>query len=96
MPFRLTSLLILIILVTTACSPGRARRVSPRKVKTTDEIALVSVPKRVPPTIVIDPGHGGKDLGALSTTDPKYQEKTLNLNTAQYLDTFLQKISSEV
>ncbi len=29
--------------------------------------------------IVIDPGHGGEDFGAHSTTRPKYHEKNLNL-----------------
>ncbi len=41
--------------------------------------------------IVIDPGHGGEDFGTHSNTKPKYQEKHLNLSTAQLLRTFLNK-----
>jgi N-acetylmuramoyl-L-alanine amidase len=41
--------------------------------------------------IVIDPGHGGDDFGTHSNTKPKYQEKHLNLATAQLLRTFLNK-----
>lgn len=40
-------------------------------------------------TIVIDPGHGGKDPGAVSPT--RYYEKTVNLNVAKYLKTELQR-----
>ena len=41
--------------------------------------------------IVIDPGHGGEDFGCHSETKPKYQEKHLNLSTAQLLQGFLAK-----
>jgi N-acetylmuramoyl-L-alanine amidase len=42
--------------------------------------------------IVIDPGHGGEDLGTNSLKKPKYQEKTLTLTTAFMLRTFLQQM----
>ncbi len=43
------------------------------------------------PLIVIDPGHGGKDLGTHSKKTPKYQEKSLNLTTAMMVHQYLQK-----
>lgn len=44
------------------------------------------------PLIVIDPGHGGKDLGTHSFKTPKYQEKTLNLATAKLVRHYLQQL----
>lgn len=44
------------------------------------------------PKIVIDAGHGGKDLGAESKTAPTSQEKHLNLTTALMLNSFLKKM----
>lgn len=41
--------------------------------------------------IVIDPGHGGEDLGTKSLSDPVIPEKNLNLKTAQYLSEALEK-----
>ena len=40
-------------------------------------------------TIVIDPGHGGKDPGAVSPTG--FYEKTVNMKVAQYLKKDLEK-----
>lgn len=42
--------------------------------------------------IIIDPGHGGEDLGTQSNSTPKYLEKHLNLATAQQLRTFLNQM----
>lgn len=42
--------------------------------------------------IVIDPGHGGEDLGTQSHTKPRYKEKHLNLATAKMLEGFLQQM----
>lgn len=39
--------------------------------------------------IVIDPGHGGHDVGTQSISNPRYQEKSLNLATAQFVKAFL-------
>lgn len=42
--------------------------------------------------IMIDPGHGGKDLGTYSSKENRYREKTLNLTTARVLNTYLQQL----
>lgn len=47
---------------------------------------------QLPPLIVIDPGHGGKDQGTQSKGEPKYEEKHLNLSTAKMVGQFLQKM----
>lgn len=44
------------------------------------------------PKIVIDAGHGGKDVGAQSPTTPKYLEKSLNLTTALLLNNTLKRM----
>lgn len=61
------------------------------------EPAAVDLPKReIPPfkkrVIVIDPGHGGDDLGTQSTSKPRYKEKHLNLATAKMLAVFLEQM----
>lgn len=47
-------------------------------------------------TVVIDPGHGGKDLGTHSSKNPSYKEKELNLATARVLQRYLQKLGYRV
>jgi len=42
--------------------------------------------------IIIDPGHGGEDLGTQSNSTPKYLEKHLNLATSQQLRIFLNQM----
>lgn len=46
--------------------------------------------------IIIDPGHGGHDVGTQSITKPRYQEKSLNLITAQFVKTYLQQLGYKV
>lgn len=46
--------------------------------------------------IVIDPGHGGHDTGTQSISKPRYQEKSLNLVTAQFIKGFLQQLGYQV
>lgn len=53
-------------------------------------------PSTIAPLVVIDAGHGGKDLGTESTKDPKYQEKILNLATAKFLGQYLQKMGYRI
>lgn len=46
--------------------------------------------------IVVDAGHGGKDFGTNSPSNPKYLEKNLTLSTAFMLKTYLQQMGYEV
>lgn len=46
--------------------------------------------------IIIDPGHGGKDLGANSPKNPKYQEKNLTLSTSKLLKYYLEQLGYAV
>lgn len=61
-----------------------------------------SVVKTTPPlltqnfSIVIDPGHGGRDIGTQSLSKPRYQEKSLNLVTARFITEFLQQSGYQV
>lgn len=44
------------------------------------------------PLIVIDAGHGGKDLGAEVSKKPVLKEKNLNLMTAKLLESYLRQM----
>lgn len=44
------------------------------------------------PLVVIDAGHGGKDTGTHSISEPKIEEKTLALATARYLQGYLHRL----
>jgi N-acetylmuramoyl-L-alanine amidase len=46
--------------------------------------------------IMIDPGHGGHDIGTQSISKPRYQEKSLNLVTAKFVRDFLQQLGYQV
>jgi N-acetylmuramoyl-L-alanine amidase len=46
--------------------------------------------------IVIDPGHGGHDVGTQSISKPRYQEKSLNLKTANFLKNYLQQLGYHI
>lgn len=46
--------------------------------------------------IVIDPGHGGHDVGTQSISKPRYQEKSFNLVTAQFVKSYLQQMGYRV
>lgn len=47
-------------------------------------------------SIVIDPGHGGHDIGTQSISKPRYQEKSLNLVTAKFVRDYLQQLGYQV
>lgn len=47
-------------------------------------------------SIMIDPGHGGHDIGTQSISKPRYQEKSLNLVTAKFVRDFLQQLGYQV
>lgn len=46
--------------------------------------------------IILDPGHGGHDVGTQSISKPRYQEKSLNLITAQFVKSYLQQLGYQV
>lgn len=46
--------------------------------------------------VMIDPGHGGHDKGTQSISKPRYQEKSLNLVTAQFVKNYLQQLGYKV
>lgn len=46
--------------------------------------------------IVVDPGHGGHDTGTQSISKPRYQEKSLNLVTANFVRGFLEQLGYQV
>ncbi|MDP1880903.1 MAG: N-acetylmuramoyl-L-alanine amidase [Parachlamydiaceae bacterium] len=46
--------------------------------------------------IIIDPGHGGHDVGTQSVSKPRYQEKSLNLVTAQFVQSYLTQLGYRV
>jgi N-acetylmuramoyl-L-alanine amidase len=76
MLFLIRSLLVLLCLVLTSCSPKKAPE--QESWKETKPLA------HSPLTIWIDPGHGGKDPGA-SNRKLKIQEKNLCLKTARFV-----------
>lgn len=47
-------------------------------------------------SIMIDPGHGGHDIGTQSISKPRYQEKSLNLVTAKFVIDYLQQLGYRV
>jgi N-acetylmuramoyl-L-alanine amidase len=47
-------------------------------------------------SIILDPGHGGHDIGTQSISKPRYQEKSLNLVTAKFVRDYLQQLGYQV
>jgi len=77
--------LCLFFLLTGCTRPGQVDVVWPAGLNQRDPIGQC-------PKIVIDAGHGGKDLGTSATTIPICHEKALNLTTALLLNNYLQKM----
>lgn len=46
--------------------------------------------------IFLDPGHGGQDIGTQSISKPRYQEKSLNLVTANFIKDYLQQLGYHI
>ncbi len=46
--------------------------------------------------VILDPGHGGQDVGTQSISKPRYQEKSLNLVTAQFVKGYLEQFGYQV
>lgn len=81
--------LILFCLIFALSSCGRHSY--PQQTYYDDEIAMAAPIQKKPLTIVIDPGHGGKDQGA-HKKNPNYEEKTLTLSTAKLLARYLSEM----
>lgn len=90
--------LLALLLLMVACAPRKEIVILPPPTPIAKPIPAPTLPP--PPVmtpiskglIIIDPGHGGDDLGTQSNSDPKYLEKHLNLATAQQLRTFLNQM----
>lgn len=79
------------------CAPQTKKLSIPTPVK--ESLLTCSKPKLKPPLkplIVLDAGHGGKDLGAHSTKVPKYQEKNLTLATVHHLKQYLEQMGYNI
>ncbi|MCB1149843.1 MAG: N-acetylmuramoyl-L-alanine amidase [Chlamydiia bacterium] len=79
--------LLALILIFAGCSRAPVRQRS-------EEIAYVPppVPKLLGPVVIIDPGHGGKDLGTHSDKPPMYAESALALETSLLLEHYLRAL----
>lgn len=80
------NIVLLLILVLSLAGCGRPAYHPEREELIAMEKA--PLPKKKAVTIVIDPGHGGKDQGA-HKKNPSYQEKDLTLSTAKMLAKYL-------
>lgn len=106
--FRLASICIVVCLMMSHCVQAQTPSGSPPlcfSKKPPMRSLSCRHPKRAmikPPLIVqnylivIDPGHGGHDAGTQSISKPRYQEKSLNLVTAQFIKSFLQQLGYQV
>lgn len=104
--FRLMSLSILVCLLMgtwlqaqSAYNPQLPLPKTPtvHPLKSKQESSLIKPPLLVQNFfILIDPGHGGHDVGTQSISKPRYQEKSLNLVTAQFVKNYLQQLGYQV
>lgn len=83
------------------CSPlglSKAAVIPPLKSKQEEgTLTLIKPPLLVQNFfIIVDPGHGGHDIGTQSISKPRYQEKSLNLVTAQFVKSYLQQMGYQV
>lgn len=97
---NLLSILLLLFLATSCSSPTFVE-VQPMLQTATCAEEQIDIPESpCKPVqrklIILDPGHGGKDLGAQSSKPPKYQEKFLNLSTAKIVKTYLEYLGYAV
>jgi N-acetylmuramoyl-L-alanine amidase len=80
----------------SASKPGSKSGSKPaaKPVQIAKKIAQPAKNKKAP-IIVLDPGHGGKDTGALSKKNA-YEEKKLTLNTVNMIKNYLAQMGYEV
>lgn len=83
------NIVLFFVLVITLAGCGRPAYQPEREELIAMETA--PIPKKKAVTIVIDPGHGGKDQGA-HKKNPSYQEKDLTLSTAKLLAMYLNQM----
>ena len=78
---------LLLLAVSTVCSPF---------VKTKNEASFIAtgLEKEEKPMVILDPGHGGVDSGAVSVSGT--EEKNLNLAVAKKIGAFLESAGVEV
>lgn len=93
---KLNTIILYVVLAFTVFSCAPARRAPsgtsfPTKI---EKVAIAPAPKQSI-KIFIDPGHGGKDEGAKSTTGPRCYEKSFNLTTAIQLEKYLREYGYE-
>ena len=104
--FRLVRVLTFILL-TTACALQAApnsrapvrlpHKHACRPAKQARTFSLVKPPLLVQDCLIlIDPGHGGHDVGTQSISKPRYQEKSFNLTTAHFVKRYLQRLGYRV
>lgn len=76
---------------------GLSKSPLPPPLQTRQEASLIKPPLLVQNFfIILDPGHGGHDIGTQSISKPRYQEKSLNLVTAQFVKSFLEQLGYQV
>lgn len=88
-------ILIILFLSLFSCASPRYYEIVPFQDPVPMETVIVEPIRPSEGLIVIDPGHGGKDLGAHSK-QPKYQEKHLTLSTAKMLKTYLEQMGYSI
>ena len=100
---RLLSVFCLAISVGLQAKPARPSPLNLSKLSSlqigqgTQSITQIKPPLLVQNfSIVIDPGHGGHDIGTQSISEPRYQEKSLNLVTAKFVEGYLQQLGYQV
>jgi len=88
--------LFLVLTLLSGCQSSKQPQLMARIPSSKQKMAKVKPFLQKQELIVIDAGHGGEDRGTCSLIPPKYQEKSLNLATAQCLREFLQKMGYQV
>lgn len=98
-------LLVFITTLLEAQAPFRSNQstASPQPKLSLRQWSMQVAARAVKPTIIVqkgfvllDPGHGGQDVGTQSISKPRYQEKSLNLVTAKFAKDYLQQLGYRV